>query len=69
MNVQELIDRLEKIEDKTQLMEVMVRQYTKAYAVAFCPVWDQDYFNQAHNRVRLVISLPDNMHTVVRKEK
>jgi hypothetical protein len=65
MDAQTLIDMLMKIEDKTQTVEVAVKQYNKVNPVAHCeifkPIWDV-LQNNGHTH-RIEIHLPDNDET------
>lgn len=67
MTVQELIDLLEKVEDKEKIVLIDVRQYTRRYGT-LCEAWSGgNYLNQVGNAVQINCSLPKNMHTVERK--
>jgi hypothetical protein len=68
MTVQELINVLNKIENKAQTVKIALHQYNKAYPVAYLDPWNEEYLNQAWEEVRISASLPDNMHTVTRNK-
>lgn len=66
MTVIELIDRLKKLDNQSAEAIVNVRVCTQAFGVAQCKVWDVD---QSYDGATLEITLPDNMHVVVRKQR
>lgn len=59
--VRELIAELEKIEDKDKPIEVAIRQYNKAYPVAYTPIFSSLNFNG--DTYRIYTSLPDRVYT------
>jgi len=67
MTVKELIALLEKIENKDKEVQIAIRQYNKAYPVAYCAPNDRDYLNQTECAARITVSLPDNMRTMTYK--
>lgn len=68
MTVQELIDLLNKIEDKNKTVLISIHTQTQRYPVAYTDIQKTNYLQQAGNEVRLYTCLPDNMHTVERKK-
>lgn len=64
--VQELIDELQKIEDKTAPIEIAIRQYNKAYPVTYTEIFKSINYNG--NKYRLYTSLPWGAYTVGIKE-
>lgn len=68
MTVQELIDSLEKLENKDMPVRIAVMQYNKVNHVAVTKI---DLIRTWHGlqHLMLVSWLPDNMHTVTRKER
>lgn len=69
LTVQQLIDLLNKVEDKNKTVEIAVHQFNKAYPVAYTVPSNRDYLRQTDCSVRIGTWLPDNMRTSVRKEK
>ncbi len=67
MKVSELIYLLEKIENKDKKVLISVGQYNKVYPVAYCKLWASNYLWQSDYAIRINITLPDNMYTVVRR--
>ena len=69
MTVNELIEKLNKIENKNQQVVISVHTATQRWPVAYTEViaGDPDYLQQTGTEVRLLTWLPDNMHTVERK--
>lgn len=67
VTVAQLIEKLQKIEDKTQPVEIAIRQYNKAYPVAYTEPHNDTHLTQVHNCVRIYTSLPENMRTSKRK--
>lgn len=69
MTVQELIDQLQKIEDKSKHVEVAVHTNTQRYPVAYVNINPMSgYFQQTDRDVRLYVWLPNGMNTVQRKK-
>ena len=70
MDVKRLIELLNKIENKDQPVVISVHTATQPWPVAYTEViaGDPDYLQQTGTEVRLMTWLPDNMHTVSRKE-
>lgn len=68
MTVQQLIDLLNKIEDKSKQVKISVHQYNKVYPVAYTNPSGHDYLEQNDATIRINTWLPDNMHTVERKK-
>lgn len=65
--VQELIDQLQKVDDKTQLIRIAVYTEFEVYPVAYIPY--NGSHNQAWHEYRLFARLPDGMGTRQRKQK
>ena len=66
MTVQELIDLLEKVEDKTQNVSVGIREYTKPGTQCYCGINAQDYLPSVWitQGVEIPVTLPERMYTV-----
>ena len=64
MTVQELIDKLEIINDKTQAVKIAVYQKNKSYPVVYVDPWGD--WLQTYNGVIIRTSLPEKMYTVQR---
>ena len=60
--VRELIAELEQIENKDSPIEVAIRQYNKAYPVAYTPILNHVNFNGS--TYWIVTTLPNKVHTV-----
>lgn len=60
MTVQQLLDKLQNVEDKTQTVEVAVSTFNKRYPVAYCELYENGYdiLKQVHNTHRIEINLP-----------
>lgn len=70
MNVQELIEQLQKIEDKSKTVLVSVHTNTQRFPVAYANIERMSgYFQQTDKEVRLFVWLPEGMHTVAKKIK
>jgi hypothetical protein len=69
MTVQELIDLLNRIEDKDKIVLINVREYTKSHGhlVKAYPM-DKEYLRQSDYDIQINCWLPKNVHTVTRKE-
>lgn len=73
MKVQDLIDLLNKIEDKNDNVEVVIHQYNKVGYVAYCaidkPMWDR--FQNVNGSHRIEIQLPtdEDSFTILSKRK
>jgi hypothetical protein len=67
VTVERLIEMLQKVEDKTQPMEIAIRQYNKSHPVAYTKIHNDNWLQQVHGKVRLTTNLPENMRTSVRK--
>lgn len=69
MTVQELIDQLNKIEDKSKTVFISIHTNTQHYPVAYTTINPMSgFFQQTDREVRLFTWLPKNMHTVERKK-
>lgn len=68
MNVQQLIAALNKIEDKSQTVQIAVRVPTQRYPVDFCNIFNDEYLDQMGGRVTLYVSLKEGMHVVNRNK-
>ena len=74
MTVQELINKLETVEDKNQIVEVAIGQYNKRYPVAYAQIQENGYqYLQSDGYChRIEVNLPfdnDNyMGTITRKQ-
>jgi hypothetical protein len=68
MTVQQLIDLLNKIEDKSKVMTIEINQYNKKYPVAYTAInCYNGYLDQRGNNVHLITWLPNEMRTSVKK--
>lgn len=69
MTVQELIDQLNKIGDKSKTVLISVHTSTQRYPVAYTNINPMSgFFQQTDREVRLFTWLPQNMYTVERKK-
>lgn len=75
MKVKELIEYLQKVENQESKITIEVKQYNRAYPVAYLPINKPYYetFKRFENEVRIEISLPvsdkEFMFTGIRKLK
>jgi hypothetical protein len=69
LTVRQLIEALERIEDKGQPVEIALRQYNKTYPVAYVPPFEHLTLSEAWGTVRIHAALPDNMRTMTLKER
>lgn len=68
MTVQELIDQLSKIEDKSKTVGIAVHTSTQRYPVAYTEITPMSgHFEQVDKEVRLFTWLPNGMYTIQRK--
>jgi hypothetical protein len=67
MKVKELIELLEKIENKEKEVRVAISVYSQSGPVAYCTPWDSDYLRQNDYDAQINVTLPEKMHTVTRK--
>jgi hypothetical protein len=68
MTVQDLINLLMKVENKTQVVRLAIHQSNKHYPIAYLKPLNVDYLQQAWNEVRILAWLPDGMFTATRSK-
>lgn len=67
MKVRQLIDLLQKIENKDDTVEVAIRQYNKVYPIHYGVISEPSPRLQSNGSShRIVVHLPDNMYTICR---
>lgn len=66
MTVQELINKLQAVEDKEMQITIAVHQYNKIYPVAYIAPFEALSVRVSDFGVRINASLPDNMITRVK---
>lgn len=67
MNVHQLIQALERIENKDKEIEVAIRQVNKAHVVEFAPIHNDEWLNQACGKVRIYATLPEGSGVTKRR--
>lgn len=73
MTVQQLIDKLTTVQDKSQTVEVAVRQYNKVGNVAYCEIQDNGYphlqSDGLSQRIEIILPYDNETFTVLSKRK
>lgn len=73
MKISRLIEILQGIENKDELVEVAIGQYNKNYPIAYCDITDKgwNHLQTAHGCHRIEVTLPYSnekfMYTAERK--